>query len=200
MSTNPTFPPLLAVVLCIAVLAGSGCGTGDTHGINVSPVVRSDVPMRSGSQLVAYRLRNPQWPMKAICGTTSMNIIVERSLTDQELIDLALDLHARYPKTYFEILDSELRIKDFDRLADLVGAARQLGEPRMKALIASMKPWEKKHYLATIAVIAEEGGVFRWQLIGSDAHPTKADERICYLDAKTIARSECIAAASGGAD
>jgi hypothetical protein len=138
--------------------------------------------------------------MKAICGTTSMNVIVERPVTDQELTDLALDLHARYPKTYFEVLDSETRIRDFDQLADLVRAARQLGEPRMKALIDSMKPWEKKHYLATIGIMAEEGGVFRWQLLGSAAHPTKADEPICYLDAKTISRSECVAAASGAAD
>jgi hypothetical protein len=129
-----------------------------------------------------------------------MNVIVDRAVSDQELIDLAFDLHARYPKTYFEILDSESRLKDFDQLNDLVRAARQIGEPRMKALIASMKPWQKKHYLATIAIIAEEGGVFRWQLMGSDAHPTKADEPICYLDGKIISRSECVSAASSASD
>jgi hypothetical protein len=200
MNKNPTVPTLFAVALCVPMLVTSGCGSSDSPDPNADSVVRSDVPARSGAQLVAYHLRNPQWPMKAACGTTSMNVIVERPVSDQELIDLALDLHARYPKTYFEILDSESRIKDFDQLADLVRAARQLGEPRLKALIASMKPWEEKHNLATIAIVAEEGGVLRWQLMGADAHPTKADERICYLDAKTISRSECVAAASGAVD
>lgn len=154
----------------------------------------ASVPPPSGKPVVAYHLKRPRWPVKAACGTTSMNVIVERPVSDQELVDVALDLHARYPNTYFEILNDQSRLKDFDQLADFPNAERRLGASGLKALVASMKPWQKKHYLATIALIAENGR-FKWTLLGSDAHPTKADAEICNLDAKTVSMPECIALA-----
>jgi hypothetical protein len=111
---------------------------------------------------------------------------VERPVSEQELIDLALDLHARYPNGYFEILDDQSRLTDFDLEGDLPNAERRLGSSGLKALLASLEPWEKKHFLATIALIAGNGG-FKWELIG-------ADERICDLDAKIMSTAECVAA------
>jgi len=124
-----------------------------------------------------------------------MNAIVARPVNDEELVDVALDLHARNPNTYFEILDDPARLSDFDQLSDLARAERQLGASGVKALIASLKPWQAKHYLATIALTAE-GGRFKWELLGGDAHPSKPNDYICDLDAKSIAASECVAAAS----
>jgi hypothetical protein len=124
-----------------------------------------------------------------------MNVIVERPVNERELVDVALDLHARNPNTYFEILDDQSRLKDFDQVSDLASAERRLGASGVKALLASLKPWQDKHYLATIAFVAENGR-FKWELLGADAHPTKANDYICDLDAKTLSTSECVAAAA----
>jgi hypothetical protein len=163
--------------------------TADTAAITTS------VPMLSGNPVVAYHLKRSRWPVKAVCGTTSMNVIVDRPVSERELVDVALDLHARYPNTYFEILDDESRLRDFDQAGDLVNAKRLLGVSGVKALLASLKPWQEKHYLAAIALTAESVG-FKWELFGSDAHPTKANEQICDLDTKTISTAECVAAAA----
>ena len=123
-----------------------------------------------------------------------MNVIIKRRVGEQELVDLALDLHTRYPHNYFEILDDQTRLRDFEQAADLVSAERRLGTSRLKALVDSLKPWEEKHWLATIGLFAEDGA-FKWELVGADAHPAKANERICDLDAKTLSFSECVPAA-----
>ena len=186
---------VLLVGLLVKSFSGDGSGgSSETSNTTGSHTVTTSVPTLSGKPVVAYHLKRPGWPAKAACGTTSMNVIVERPVSDQGLVDLALDLHARYPNTYFEILNDQSRLKDFDQLADFPNAERRLGASGLKALVASMKPWQKKHYLATIALIAENGR-FKWMLLGSDAHPTKADAEICDLDAKIVSMPECIAAA-----
>jgi len=178
------------LILCLF-----GCGTSDTANSTPARTPTKPVPTLSGKPIVGYRLKHPRWPVKAACGTVPMNVILERPVNEQELIDLALDLHARYPHTYFEILDDESRLRDFDQELDLANAEQRLGVSGVKALLASLKPWEQKHYLATIMLEAENN-TFTWILEGADGHPTMANERICDLDAKTMSTPECVAAAA----
>lgn len=188
---------LAAVAILAAMIGGlfSEPHKNDATDVTGRQDVAGSAPRPSGNPVVAYTLKRPHWPVKLACGTRSMNVIVARPVNEQELIDLAFDLHTRYPDTAFEILDDESRLKDFDEAADLVSAEHRLGASALHALVDSLKPWQDRHYVAAISLLID-GGSFKWQLEGADGHPTRANEHICDLDQKIISPSECVAGAA----
>ncbi len=106
-----------------------------------------DVPKPSGRPVVSYRLvpsamrRFPLWA----------HAVLWKPPTEQELIDLALELHAKYPETHFHICDDAAGLPQLDRVAD-----------DMNLIFPEI--WFQHHYFGMINVI-DEGGYQQWRLV-----------------------------------
>ena len=101
----------------------------------------------SGKPILSYRLTPsdmrsfPHW----------VHVILQRPPTEEELTDLALELHAKYPDTRFHVSDDAAGLPRLDRVAD----NRNLIFP---------EDWFLRHYFGMINVI-QDGGRGKWRLI-----------------------------------
>jgi hypothetical protein len=152
-------------------LASCGSSTPPVSGV---PKLPPAVPKPSGNPIISYRLVNSQ---QKSMRRPWMHVVLGRRPTEHELIDLALELHKRHPDTRFNICDNPSGLKQLDQNTD-----------NYKTVPYPAK-WAKKHYFAMVNIFVE-GGQWKWRLGGCDAHPTKADQRICDLEDNGIDPSE----------
>lgn len=98
-------------------------------------------------------------------------IVVKGRLGDQELIELAKQLHRTYRDDSMQIFDDASGIKAYENWT--------------KNYPSSAYPypekWLKKHHLGMINKMLARGGA-KWQLFGGSAHPTSPESEIADLD------------------
>jgi hypothetical protein len=86
--------------------------------------------------------------------------VINKRPTDEELVDLGLELHKKYPSSKFRIVDSTSGIKDLDAFFD---QPLKLKYPQAFA---------SEHFFAMVNWWRQDG---KWELIGWDAHPPSGE-------------------------
>lgn len=92
-------------------------------------------------------------------GQTWKHVVVAPLISDSDLIALAKELHAAFPKASFNIFDDAAQITAYVNW-DKNYPSDAYPYP---------EGWLKKHHLGIINKMAERGGA-RWQLLGGDAY------------------------------
>ena len=86
--------------------------------------------------------------------------VINKRPTDEELVDLGLELHAKYPSSKFRIVNSTSGIKDLDAFFD---QPLKLKYPQAFA---------SEHFFAMVNWWHQDE---KWELIGWDAHPPRGE-------------------------
>ena len=111
----------------------------------------------SGKPVLSYQLmrsamrRFPDWAYA----------VLRKPPTDEELIDLAIELHAKYPETHFHVCDDPSGLSQLDRAADNLN-------------LFFPENWYVRHYFGMINVI-QDGGHRKWRLIDPKRSKILAD-------------------------
>lgn len=127
------------------------------------------LPKASGKPIVGGRFVRTKFDRNTLWN----HFVVKRHVTDQEIVDLAIDLHNRCPHSRIDILDDPSRLEDLDRYGDFPPD--------------SVQSWLHKHELATIYIVAE-GKYYgaKWELVSGEARSFES----VLLETRTIALSE----------
>jgi hypothetical protein len=111
----------------------------------------------SGKPVLPYQLmrsamrRFPDWAYA----------ILRKPPTDEELIDLAAELHAKYPQTHFHVCDDPGGLSQLDRASDNLN-------------LFFPENWYVRHYFGMINVI-RDGGRRKWRLMDPKRNKILAD-------------------------
>ena len=111
----------------------------------------------SGKPVLPYQLmpsamrRFPDWAYA----------ILRKPPTDEELIDLAIELHAKHPGAHFHVCDDTSGLAQLDRAADNFN-------------LLFPENWYMRHYFGMVNMI-QDGGHLRWRLIDPRRNKILAD-------------------------
>jgi len=111
----------------------------------------------SGKPVLSYQLmpsamrRFPNWAYA----------ILRNPPTDEELIDLAIELHAKYPETHFHVCDDPSGLSQLDRASDNLN-------------LLFPEHWYVRHYFGMINMV-QDGGYRKWRLTDPRRNKILAD-------------------------
>lgn len=131
----------------------------------VSPT--SQTPLkRSNAPVMHYRVITSKQKRSS---DTWAYVVVGLPPTNQELVNLAFDLHQKFPKVRFQIYDDSSGLNAIDRNPDA-----DMDKP-------FPYEWRKAHYFGAIQKFKEPGGD-KWQLEAGDANRSMNNEIIANLE------------------